>query len=663
MLAPAPLYATVAISPLPLIVFHLAMAGLLAGSMARREGLLPPPSFVRTTAFVYLVFYLVDAIVLSRSLIKSSTHLLLFIAVYQTFEAQWHIREGSGVRGQGSERKNEGVVRYGDRNRLQRLLVTAFLFVAGVATATHPSIVLFILLFAFLLFRQLIDLSRQATATDIGRPYPENPSTRAALFYVFVAGLAAMALFPMLPRVRNPIVRGIAPALENAATGLSETIDFANERTISSDPRVVARVWMPQDVVPFFTPLRLRARAYDWYRSGVWSARPYVRRAESTADGFRIARPVGFSRRVNVQQNLGTQNRLFLPAGTHAVEGVGTIIEAPARDTYSLVSERRLQLVNFEVLVSRTVRPLKLPELESVSYPITPQVSALAQSIAGGSTAPLAKGAKIESYLNRNYRYVADPASIGRTITVDEFLLREKRGHCEYFAAAMVVLLDAVGVKARIVGGFYGGKLNPLTGYFVLRKSDAHAWVELFDGEKWVTFDPTPPDLRPGTAAGGLLGAYLTAVGESIGYFWDRYILTFGLADQITLMISALSRLRGLFSGVRGVGVGTARVITSQSFLVALLAIGIAVTLAGIWRRHRRPLFAEMVARLAQLGLVVPESATASELVVLVSDQHPSIAAQLEPIVDLYLRDRFGAERASSSELAAARRRLADLRR
>ena len=94
-----------------------------------------------------------------------------------------------------------------------------------------------------------------------------------------------------------------------------------------------------------------------------------------------------------------------------------------------------------------------------------------------------------------------------RGMTVDDFLLKDRRGHCEYFAAGMVALMTAVDVPARIVGGFYGGKLNPLTGYFIVRREDAHAWVEVFDGGAWQTFDPTPATLRPGnahTAEGGV---------------------------------------------------------------------------------------------------------------------------------------------------------------
>ena len=64
-----------------------------------------------------------------------------------------------------------------------------------------------------------------------------------------------------------------------------------------------------------------------------------------------------------------------------------------------------------------------------------------------------------------HFRYYMRPEQIGRTLTVDEFLLKDRRGHCEYFAAGMVALLSALGQPARVVGGFYGGRLMVRTTY------------------------------------------------------------------------------------------------------------------------------------------------------------------------------------------------------
>jgi hypothetical protein len=75
---------------------------------------------------------------------------------------------------------------------------------------------------------------------------------------------------------------------------------------------------------------------------------------------------------------------------------------------------------------------------------------------------------------------------------VDDVLFVSHSGFCEQFASAEVVLLRAAGVPARMAVGFSGGEPDG-AGWRALRRSDAHAWVEVwFPGVGWVTSDPTP---------------------------------------------------------------------------------------------------------------------------------------------------------------------------
>ena len=76
-------------------------------------------------------------------------------------------------------------------------------------------------------------------------------------------------LFPLLPRVRDPLVSGRL-ALPGSSTALSDSINFNESRTSDPDPAVVARVWMGQEAIPFFTPLRLRGAVYDSYSDNRW---------------------------------------------------------------------------------------------------------------------------------------------------------------------------------------------------------------------------------------------------------------------------------------------------------------------------------------------------------------------------------------------------------
>jgi transglutaminase-like putative cysteine protease len=77
---------------------------------------------------------------------------------------------------------------------------------------------------------------------------------------------------------------------------------------------------------------------------------------------------------------------------------------------------------------------------------------------------------------------------------LEDFLFNRKKGHCEYFASALAVMLRGVGIPSRVISGFKGGQFNPHTGRFEVRQLHAHAWVEAWVEGGWVALDPTPPD-------------------------------------------------------------------------------------------------------------------------------------------------------------------------
>jgi hypothetical protein len=255
---------------------------------------------------------------------------------------------------------------------------------------------------------------------------------------------------------------------------------------------------------------------------------------------------------------------------------------------------------------------------------------------------------------------VADPAKIGHRMSVDQFLLRDHRGHCEYFAAGMVALMTALDVPARIVGGFYGGKLNPLTGYFVVRREDAHAWVEVYDGNGWRTFDPTPPDLRPGSAQSGLLRAYASALGDSVNYFWDRYILTFGLGDQMALAEAVYLRVRKTLGDVNF----SARRTVTQIFSIRFLFIAAGFVAFGMIvyfiAERRRRAFELLRDHLRVRGINVGPSMTMEEALIELHRTQPEIAAAFAPLIALYEEEQFSAHGRPARELI--RRRLSELR-
>ena len=125
------------------------------------------------------------------------------------------------------------------------------------------------------------------------------------------------------------------------------------------------------------------------------------------------------------------------------------------------------------------------------------RVRELASSITSRSTSDYEKAARLERFLLGNYGYdLGVPPLVGSGDVVESFLFDRRAGYCAQFATAMAVMAQSVGLPARVATGYLPGKYNSLSGVHVVRRQDAHAWVEIkFKKNGWVPFDPTPrPD-------------------------------------------------------------------------------------------------------------------------------------------------------------------------
>ena len=72
-----------------------------------------------------------------------------------------------------------------------------------------------------------------------------------------------------------------------------------------------------------------------------------------------------------------------------------------------------------------------------------------------------------------------------------------------------------------------------MTGWQVVRASDAHSWVEAWLPRRgWVTFDPTPPDLSPASAS---LWSRAGLVLDAADQFWQDWVVGYDFERQITL--------------------------------------------------------------------------------------------------------------------------------
>jgi hypothetical protein len=283
---------------------------------------------------------------------------------------------------------------------------------------------------------------------------------------------------------------------------------------------------------------------------------------------------------------------------------------------------------------------------------------------------------------------------------VVDFLFNRRRGHCEYYASSLTLMLRCVGIPARMVSGFKGGQFNSRTGFFEVRQLHAHAWAEAYVDHEWIPLDPTPP----------ARDASVAALQEKSTTAWsrmrDRWAQVWGQgvrlskADQEELVytplregfsgaIDAVRDLRGTGSRV---GEFVRTLVTSPdrwfswrggvaAFVLLLLAAGLAGTgrrLARWLRGLRRgtidqartgmvvPFYERFRKAAARAGLERRRTQTHREFAGLVDArirQTQALDALAELPADVtsdFYRVRFGGDVLTDAELAGLQRRLND---
>jgi protein-glutamine gamma-glutamyltransferase len=180
--------------------------------------------------------------------------------------------------------------------------------------------------------------------------------------------------------------------------------------------------------------------------------------------------------------------------------------------------------------------------------PLDPRIRALAQQITARSQNDYQRAKTIENYLRTRYGYTLELPGTLADDPIAEFLFVRRKGHCEYFASSMAVMLRELGIPTRMVTGFRGAEFNDLTSQYVVRQSNAHAWVEVFFPEYgWVTFDPTPGAAMPRATGWARVALYIDAMKS----FWRDWIVTYDAGQQRTLGQEAVSSGRQWFERIK----------------------------------------------------------------------------------------------------------------
>lgn len=262
--------------------------------------------------------------------------------------------------------------------------------------------------------------------------------------------------------------------------------------------------------------------------------------------------------------------------------------------------------------------------------------------------------AVLAKFRDEEYFYTLEPPRL-QLNSIDDFLFNTRRGFCEHFASAFTMLARAAGIPARVVTGYQGGEYNPLSGYLLVRQSEAHAWSEVWlAGRGWVRIDPTaavaPERIEKGLEAalteggeslpGGFMRqsallAQLRLAWDAANTFWNNQVVAFGEAQQRWL----LERLNIGDADWEQLGVGLVLA------LIAFFAIMSAYLTWSFRPRSKDPLaqlYEQLCRKLARHGLPRAAHEGPSDYVARVLRARPQLAQQLVEARNLYIALRYG---------------------
>ena len=411
-------------------------------------------------------------------------------------------------------------------------------------------------------------------------------------------------LFVAFPRVGLSLLL-LQPPRKARLVGFSDRVDLGVVGKLHADPSVALRITYSEMPArpPEHLAVYLRGAALDYYDGLSWSkTQAAVRPADHEGNVYPITRWPNPAIDTSMTIELGPIDPpiVFLPADAAAVQVLpqsrGEVTEPVSlyrnsEDEFRYAADSTLGLqyrVFFESKPSRLANAL--PPSERMKYLVLPtgisdRVAQLARSWVGNETDPIVQSRLVEQHLRREYRYDLESPSGGAQNPMEDFLFSSRRGHCEYYATAMAVLLRTLGVPTRNITGFGAATFNHFGRFYVVRQSDAHSWVEAWaDDVGWRRFDPTPPQ---GTAAStelGGIGRLVRDLVEAAAQRWSRHVEAYDMQQQLRLVGQIRARAEHL--GIPG-WIGRWITLRTVTGVAILLVVGIRFLKYLRRRKHR----------------------------------------------------------------------------
>jgi len=526
--------------------------------LAKRQQFVISEAWTTPLSVAYFVFFAADYFVLSRGFLPATVHLALFGVVVRMFSLR---RERDHV----------------------TLAILAFLMVLASAVLTVDSI----FLFSFALFMMmavgtfvLMEMRRSGHAANIQARHSNDPQehrhlafalARVAPALMFMILIGGAIVFFVMPRMSAGYMGGYSFGTD-LSSGFSDHVQLGQIGQIQQSGAVVMHIQIDGDTVGR-SDLHWRGVTLADFDGRTWSSpRDQFTLQHQSDNTFRVPRATVFARSfakpILAREHVIHYRVLMEPIDTNvfflapwarsvtgnyrmlASDGGGAVYNLDSQRSISryeadsdiaIATPAELRTAGRDYPAPITGQYLRLPSLDA-------RVPQLAAQITRSATNDFDKAAAIENHLRTRFGYTLQLPQTPVKDPIANFLFERRQGHCEYFASSMAVMLRTIGIPSRVVTGFRSDEFNDLTGNYVVRAKDAHAWVEAyFPGYGWQTFDPTPAGGSGSPQGWNRLALYVDAMAS----FWRDWVVSYDTSHQYSLGQAAFSGTRGAWENAR----------------------------------------------------------------------------------------------------------------
>ena len=450
------------------------------------------------------------------------------------------------------------------------LLICTCLFLIGCGFISSLSV------FAWIGYTGILALLLVATAIYHGAGVSILRSFKFVSVLIVQAFPIALLLFLLLPQL-PPLWQ--MPTSKSTETGLSDTVTPGDIASLASSSELAfSATFNSEEEVPD-APFRYwRAMTLEHFDGKTWSISDKRKQAEQQLANMGRSTPLSTlsekAESLVIDYELivePTQQRwLFAlePSSPNNFQNsisVSTLFDYTLRANTPISSKKAFYLRYFpDAPIINGIGNFEAQLNLQVSTNGNPEARAWGQALANQySNAQELVNAVMREFNQGGFRYTLSPNAMP-VDPIDSFLFEQRAGFCAHYAGAMVYVLRAAGVPARMVTGYQGGS-ELSDNVLQVRQYDAHAWVEALINGKWIRFDPTSM-VAPSRLSFGLEHA-LEELGESrdttilsefgnsvffatlqgwfqqLDYSWSKWVLGFDDAAQTNMLEELLGAL------------------------------------------------------------------------------------------------------------------------